>query len=240
MATISKPYTFSAGATIVAAEHNSNLDTIYNEFNGLISDANISATAAIQDTKLAQISTAQKVLVGALGAASQATGDLIYYNGSSWVRLGIGSSNQALLTVGGIPAWTTGVVTAATQAEQETGTSVAVGVTPGRQHYHNSAAKAWCMFNGATTGTNAPTVGYNVTSVTRNSLGDYTVNLTTAFSSANYAAVVTCQNASSPATGIASAVHHTLATSTYRFKTYNSADVEVDSQVTCVVIFGDL
>jgi len=61
MGVITKTYTFSTGATIVAAEHNSNFDTIYNAFNGSIDDANISATAAIADTKLDQITTAGKV-----------------------------------------------------------------------------------------------------------------------------------------------------------------------------------
>lgn len=31
MALISKPNTFSAGATIIASEHNDNFDTIYND-----------------------------------------------------------------------------------------------------------------------------------------------------------------------------------------------------------------
>lgn len=61
MALVNKPYTFSAGASIVASEHNSNYDTIYNEFNGSISNANISASAAISDSKLAQLATAGKV-----------------------------------------------------------------------------------------------------------------------------------------------------------------------------------
>lgn len=61
MAIINKPYTFSAGATIVAAEHNSNFDTIYNDYNGGISNANISSMANITDTKLAQLTTAGKV-----------------------------------------------------------------------------------------------------------------------------------------------------------------------------------
>lgn len=61
MALVNKPFTFSAGATIVASEHNSNFDTIYNEFNGSITNANISSMAAISDSKLAQITTAGKV-----------------------------------------------------------------------------------------------------------------------------------------------------------------------------------
>lgn len=66
MAVISKPNTFSAGGSIIASEHNSNFDTIYNEFNGSITNANISGSAAIADTKLDQISTASKVAGDAL------------------------------------------------------------------------------------------------------------------------------------------------------------------------------
>lgn len=53
MAQVLKPYTFSAGATIVAAEHNDNFDTIYNEFNGNIDNDNIKDSAAIALSKLA-------------------------------------------------------------------------------------------------------------------------------------------------------------------------------------------
>jgi len=51
--------------------------------------------------------------------------------------------------------------------------------------------RAWCTFNGTTAGTNAPIAGGNVTSVTRNSTGNYTINFTTAMSDANYAVSVT-------------------------------------------------
>jgi hypothetical protein len=51
--------------------------------------------------------------------------------------------------------------------------------------------RAWCVFNGSTTGTNAPTSGGNVTSVTRNGTGDYTINFTTAMPDANYAVIGT-------------------------------------------------
>ena len=66
MALITKTYTFTAGTTIVAAEHNTNYNTIYNEFNGQIDDANIKSAAGITDGKLAQISTAGKVSGAAL------------------------------------------------------------------------------------------------------------------------------------------------------------------------------
>jgi hypothetical protein len=51
-------------------------------------------------------------------------------------------------------------------------------------------ARAWCVFNGTTAGTNAPTSGGNVSTVTRNSAGNYTINFTTAMQDANYSIVV--------------------------------------------------
>jgi hypothetical protein len=66
MSVVTKGYTFSAGAVIVASEHNSNFDTLYNDYNGNITNANFSASAGIVDTKLAQITTANKVASSAL------------------------------------------------------------------------------------------------------------------------------------------------------------------------------
>jgi hypothetical protein len=87
--------------------------------------------------------------------------------------------------------------TAATQADMEAASSTSVPVTPGRTQYHPGVAKAWCYFSGTATGTNAPTAGHNVTSVTRNSAGNYTINLTTAFSSANYAVITSGKHSGS-------------------------------------------
>ena len=50
-------------------------------------------------------------------------------------------------------------------------------------------ANAWVYFNG-TTGATVST--FNVSSVTRNSTGNYTVNFSTAMPNANYAPVVAC------------------------------------------------
>lgn len=53
MAVVSKPYTFSAGATIIASEHNSDFDTLYNLVNGGLDTNNLSPSAAILSTQLA-------------------------------------------------------------------------------------------------------------------------------------------------------------------------------------------
>src|SRR3990167_1568351 len=68
MALITKIYTFTVGSTIIASEHNSNFDTIYNDYNGNITNVNISSSAGITDFKLAQITTASKVAGDALTA----------------------------------------------------------------------------------------------------------------------------------------------------------------------------
>ena len=53
----------------------------------------------------------------------------------------------------------------------------------------SGSAKAWVNFNGVTTATTR--ASYNVSSVTRNGTGDYTVNFTNALTDANYVVVST-------------------------------------------------
>lgn len=57
----------------------------------------------------------------------------------------------------------------------------------------NGSAKAWVNFNG--TGTVAIRASFNVSSITDNGTGDYTVNFTTAMVDANYGFAVSCQGA---------------------------------------------
>jgi hypothetical protein len=52
----------------------------------------------------------------------------------------------------------------------------------------SQAVRAWVNFNG--TGTVAIRASFNVSSITDNGTGDYTVNFTTAMPDANYAAVL--------------------------------------------------
>lgn len=78
----------------------------------------------------------------------------------------------------------------ASNAEMEAGSSTTVVVTPGRQHRHPSALKAWGLFTVA----GATTAGYNVDAPTDNGTGDITVNFTTDFSGAAvYEAQVTVE-----------------------------------------------
>lgn len=76
---------------------------------------------------------------------------------------------------------------AATQAEQETGASTTTFTSPGRQHFHPSAAKAWANFTAAVVNNGS----YNITSITDSGTGNWRVAFTVAFSSANYAVLAT-------------------------------------------------
>lgn len=91
MSTITKPYTFASGAVIYAAEHNSNFDTIYTDYNGGITNANISATAAIAYSKLSGV------------AASGANSDITSLTGLTTPlaanRGGTGVANNAASTL---------------------------------------------------------------------------------------------------------------------------------------------
>lgn len=62
------------------------------------------------------------------------------------------------------------------------------------------AAKAWVNFNG--TGTVAIRAQLNVSSITDNGVGDYTVNFATAFADTNYSAVTGVKDESTAAPAI--------------------------------------
>lgn len=79
----------------------------------------------------------------------------------------------------------TGVVELATAAEVTTGTDTGRVPSVATMKSHQGMAKAWVNFNG--TGTVAIQESYNVSSITDNGTGDYTINFATALTDANYA-----------------------------------------------------
>ena len=60
-----------------------------------------------------------------------------------------------------------------------------------------NGAKAWVNFNGSTAAIRA---SYNVSSITKNGTGDYTLNFTNAFADSNYCLVAATGNNTNPAT----------------------------------------
>jgi len=137
-------------------------------------------------------------LLTSIAALSVFSGSLIYATGTDAVtQLSIGSSGQILTVSGGVPAWTTGVVTAASQAQQEARTAVDVNVTPGRQHFHPGHPKAWVAFQSrVTNGACTILASYGVSGVSRSAAGVYDVTFSTAFSSTSFCAMGTLESAS--------------------------------------------
>ena len=64
----------------------------------------------------------------------------------------------------------------------------------------SGSAKAWVNFNG--TGTVAIRASFNVSSITDNSTGDYTINFTNALADANYATIMTTRISNSDTNGV--------------------------------------
>ena len=94
------------------------------------------------------------------------------------------------------------------------------------------SAKAWVNFNG--TGTVAIRGSYNVSSITDNGAGDYTVNFTNALTDANYSAVVSARY-STPVSGTLGNVDFT--SSAVRVYAIQSNASLADSAVICVAVF---
>lgn len=160
------------------------------------------------------------------GPATEATTDY-----ALWVDAG------NVLLDGDLSAATISGGMIATQAEQETGSQTDAAVTPGRQQFHQSAAKGWVNYDQV-----APAIigSYNVSSVTDSSAGDFTVNWSTDFSDALYCVVASAgiDNAS-PRMNITE-VHSSRAAGTSRF-VVESIDTltKTDTNGNSVAAFGD-
>ena len=91
--------------------------------------------------------------------------------------------------------------------------------------------RAWCNFDGTLSGTITPRAGGNVTSITKNATGDYTINLTTAMPDINYSVSLVGNGAYGvdrschPAifTNIAAATESTPTTSSFKVGFCNAA-----------------
>ena len=100
--------------------------------------------------------------------------------------------------------------------------------------------KAWVNFNG--TSTVAIRASYNVSSITDNGTGDYTVNFTTAMADANSSVVVTAQRMDTTSfeaiySGIRTNTSSNITASSARVYTALSTTAAFDSAQVCVAIF---
>lgn len=162
-------------------------------------------------------------------------------NDLSYVTLATSSSlaNERVLTAGSGIAITDGgaggavtvAIDPATQAEMEAGSITTKAVTPGRQHFHPSAAKGWINFNAADT-TPDMVINYNAAgSITDGGVGTFTVNWDTDFSTANLCAVAGGIAAHNQIVGYAAGTTQVYCT--------NASDAATDPDWVFVVAYGD-
>jgi len=112
---------------------------------------------------------------------------------------------------------------------------------------YSGIAKAWVQFGGGTTYTAGAINGsFNVSSVTVNGTGDYTINFATAMTNANYCALAnsSCNSAGANIAGVqifgySGANFQAPTTSSYRFGITNSAYSANNSNLICTAVFGN-
>jgi hypothetical protein len=196
----------------------------------------LSTTAAV-DTNTTQIATTAFVVAQAGSATpvvngTAAVGTSLRYARQDHVH-GTDTTRAPLAspTFTGTPTLPTGT-TAVTQTVGNNTTAVATTAFVTAAIPTNNV-KAWVNFNG--TGTVAIRASYNVSSITDNAVGDYTVNFTTAMADVNYAVA-----------GSAGATVAVLITSPYSAATMLTTSARVfisnavsagDNPVVCVSIF---
>ena len=127
------------------------------------------------------------------------------------------------------------------QAQAEAGTDNTTVMTPLATAYaiaaSQRACKAWARFNG--TGTVAIDDSFNVSSITDNGTGDYTVNFTAAMGNANYACLRSVDFDSITGSGVVSVTETRSATTGAVRVTSQSGSTAQDVVRFDVAIFGD-
>ena len=109
------------------------------------------------------------------------------------------------------------------------------------EEINQGRAKAWVNFDGTLASIGNGRDNYNVTSVTDNGTGDYTVNFTNAFANANYAVTGTSGGQSNTSNGAVYQLDQSTAktTSACRIAILTSSGSLVDAPQIGMAFFGD-
>jgi hypothetical protein len=159
-------------------------------------------------------------------------GEIITYDASGApATVGVGSSGQVLTSNGA------GSAPSMQDSAGGADTSLSNLTSAGEQ----MVCKAWVNFNGS--GTVAINDDYNVSSITDNGTGDYTVNFSTAMANTSYAPVLTCRSKSTPVAAIINLNNtNPITTSNIRVQAWddaNNVNGKFDPTTITATVFGD-
>jgi hypothetical protein len=134
-------------------------------------------TVPFGGTGLATLTTAY----GVVCAGTTATG--VLQNAGAGTAAQVFTSNGAAA----LPTWQSINVAlpSSSKADQIAGVSTGVYTDPSTQQFHNSACKAWIIFDGSIAGAGGVLASYNCTK-NRTAVGAYTLSFTVPFTTANY------------------------------------------------------
>lgn len=210
------------------------------------------ASAATTLSRLADVATGNALISGGVGVApswgkigltTHVSGTLPVANGGTGVTSSTGSGSVVLSTSPTLVTPSLGVATGtsfngitgiATQGDQEAATSLNAVVSPGRQQYHPSAAKAWVRFDGSASSPITPTAAYNVSNVTKSGTGQYTINFGVSFSAGT---AYTCTSNSNTDLSIVNIINYASANTSITTRT--AAAGYVDPTLVSLECFGD-
>jgi hypothetical protein len=175
-------------------------------------------------------------------ASTPSNGQLDIGNGTGFTRANLtaGTGISVTNSSGGITITNTATGTTYTggtgiSVVGSTITNTAPAVTAGE-------AKAWVNFNG-TTSPGTIRASYNVTSVTKNGSGDYTINFTSAFADTNYAVTGGAGTSSAGvgyrflAVGSGNSGNFSMQTTSVRVQTAYDALNKGDADVVCIAVY---
>jgi len=200
---------------------------------------NVTGATALTGTLTAAAGIVANITGNVTGTAANVTGTVAAANGGTGLTSPSTSGN--VLTSNGT-AWTSSPIPIATDAEAIAGTNNTNFLTPlrMREGFNASgtapvyACRAWVNFNG--TGTVAIRASGNVSSITDNGTGDYTVNFTNAMPDADFTVASSAGNVGTSNSRYANVIG-TNSTATTKIKVSDSAGTSDDVSLVNATIF---
>ncbi len=179
--------------------------------------------------------TSNSIVVSTLTASSAtitalSMGGVLNMQSHKITNLTNGSSAQDGAAFGQIPL-------VATQAQEESGSVTTAWTAPGVQQNHPSSAKAWVIFVG--TGTVTILASYNVSSITDNGTGDYSINFTTPFSSSYYSCICIAAQQSGGSNRICSRKNSSRSASSWNIHIFDTGGTNFDAEEVDATCYGD-